>query len=233
MMKPMKKPLLLAVLGAAAISNAQARRGVSSSLYAPRRRGGYNYHSRHRPSAIDLVSDMFSIPFYTANTNTLFRQHFDQLARLEQNSAPRYSISQSDDGKTIELAMELPGVPAKDLSIEVEEGKVLRIQGTRTLRENGSVIKSEFEQSFQLEDVDVENISVSLDSGILTITAPKKEPVVKRIPLQIKEEEQTSDLTIESKNEIDAEDNEPLDGAVGENDDFEITEDEPEADVLD
>jgi HSP20 family molecular chaperone IbpA len=126
------------------------------------------------------------------NTNTLFRQQQDQLARLEQNSAPRYSISELDGGKSFELSMEVPGVAASDLTVEVENDNLLHIRGTRTIRESGSISKSEFDQSFQLEDIDVKGIAVSLSNGILTVIAPKKEPVVRRIPLKIEESSRTS-----------------------------------------
>lgn len=198
-MKSMKSPLVIIALAAAMNSAVEARHG-HGTLAAPRRHhGGYDYHRRHRPSAIDLVSDIFSVPFYSSNS--LFRQQQDQLALLERTTAPRYSITQSDDGKIVELAMEVPGVPAKDLTVEVENGNVLRIRGSRTIRESGSLTKTEFDQSFQLDEhIDVENISVSLSSGILSITAPKKEPVVKRIQLKIAETESIDDCAVESAN---------------------------------
>ncbi len=234
-MKSKKNSILLPFCAAIIlIAGADARHGghaSSGSLYRPHRRS-YDYHRRCRPNAIDLVSDMFSVPFYTSNS--LFRQQQDQLARLEQNSAPRYSISQSEDGKLVELAMELPGVPAKDLSVEVEHRNVLRIRGSRTIRESGSVTKTEFDQSFQLDDdIDVENISVSLSSGILTITAPKKEPERKRIHLKIEERDSLLEkMNDESagEHEIIVSDQEAATGSeltfeTGNEQDFVITED--------
>jgi len=223
-MKSVKTPLIVAAVVATMASAADARHG---SLYAARSRHGYDYHRRHRPNAIDLVSDMFSIPFYS--TNSLFRQQQDQLARLEQNTAPRYSISQSEDGKFVELAMEVPGVPADELSVEVENGDILRIRGSRTIRESGSVSKTEFDQSFQLDkDIDVENISVSLSSGILTVVAPKKEHVVKRISLKIAETDPIKadpDAMEETREMTGTSDEEKIVESKGE-EDFVITEDD-------
>jgi HSP20 family molecular chaperone IbpA len=164
-----------------------ARRSCDGSLLS--QRGYHDNPHRHRPSTIDLVSDLFSVPFY--HTNTLFRQQQDQLARLEQNSAPRYSISMSDDGLSVELSIEVPGVAASDLTVEVENGSLLHVHGTRTIRESGSISKTEFDQSFQLGDVDVDSIDVSLSDGILTVIAPKKKPIVRRIPFKIHEHRNT------------------------------------------
>lgn len=191
-MNSMKIPIILAgIIVANITASAEARPG-HGCLYAPRRQNAYDYHRRHRPNAIDLVSDMFSVPFYT--TNSLFRQQQDQLARSEQNTAPRYSISQSEDGKVVELAMEVPGVSAKDLSVEVGSGNILCVRGSRTIRDSGSMTKAKFDLSFQLDnDIDVENISVSLSSGILSVTAPRKENVVKRIQLSISEDERRNE----------------------------------------
>mmetsp|Transcript_93025 Transcript_93025/g.260091 ORF Transcript_93025/g.260091 Transcript_93025/m.260091 type:complete len:237 (+) Transcript_93025:51-761(+) len=232
-MKSMKVLLLLAALAASLSPGTEARACGRSNLCGPHRRS-YDYHRRHHPNAFDLVSDMFSVPFYS--TNSLFRQQQDRLARLEQNSTPRYSISQSEDGKIVELAMEVPGVPAKDLSVEVEHGNTLRVKGSRTIRESESFMKTEFDQSFQLDqDIDVENISVSLSSGILTVSAPKKEATVKRIELKITETDLVREEGSRAEEEVEVEKEENDDhktvpeanirGEAGE-EDFVITEDE-------
>lgn len=200
-MKSNQFPLIFsAIVAAPLISGIDARGSSSRSVYTPHRRS-YDYHRRNRPYAFDLVTDMFSLPLYS--TNSLFRQQHDQLARMEQNSAPRYSISHSEDGALVELAMEVPGVPAKDLSVEVENGNILRIKGSRTIREYGSLTKTEFDQSFQLDqDIDVENIAVSLSSGILTVAAPKKEAAMKRIQFKIMESEDPVQETSNNELEI-------------------------------
>ena len=183
-MKALPTKFVLGSLLLTSIASAEARGQCGGRSYGPHC-GRYDYHRRHRSNSFDLVSDMFSIPFYT--TNSLFRQQRDQLARLEQNLAPRYSISESEDGKLVELIMEVPGVPASDLHVEIENTNVLRVRGSRTIRENGAMSKSEFDQSFQLnDDIDVENISVTLASGILSVVAPK---VPKRRSIRLKIEE--------------------------------------------
>jgi HSP20 family molecular chaperone IbpA len=195
MMTKMKASVLLLTM-AVALGTTEARRGsswggcsgTSRSLCSPLRH--YDYH--RRPSnAIDLVSEIFNMPLYT---NSLLRQYEGQLARME-NSGPRYAISESDSGNLVELSMEVPGIAAKDMMVEIENGNVLRVKGSRTIRERGSLVQSEFDQSFQLDkDIDIENIAVSLSSGILKVSAPKRERVTKKIPLTIQEDAESEDF---------------------------------------
>ena len=101
-------------------------------------------------------------------------------------STPRYDVSYDNDAGIVELNMELPGVLAKDLVVELENDRMLRIKGSRKYK-NG---ESEFDQVFQLDDdVDPERITVNLSAGILTVRASKKERLVKRIEVTTAEDE--------------------------------------------
>lgn len=146
--------------------------GRGHSLMFPRR--AYNYH-RRSPS-MDLISDMFSMPVYF---NSLFQQ---QQASHQVQSDPMYHVKELPNGE-IELTMDVPGVAASDLNVElVEDGTMLRVSGSR--RRHGSV--TEFEQLFHLnKDVDADNLSVRLQDGVLRVTAAKKEKVVKKIPIVV------------------------------------------------
>jgi HSP20 family molecular chaperone IbpA len=193
----MKAPVLMfAVLAALGMTKKKTEaHGCAGSCWGgcrssqecalPRRHHDYDYLRRRR-DAIDLASDIFSMPLYT---NILFRQ--DQLARMDC-LAPRYAIDETEDGMMVELTMQVPGVAAKDMTVEVVDGNVLWVRGSQTIRGNGSLMmQSEFDQSFQLDkDIDVENISVTLSSGILRVSAPKKARVTKNIPIEIHEEEE-------------------------------------------
>lgn len=77
---------------------------------------------------------------------------------------------------------DVPGVPAKDIEINVENG-MLEISGERKLEqqiEERGVRRFErvfgkFYRSFRLpETADVENIKAKIDHGVLTIIVPKK-----------------------------------------------------------
>jgi HSP20 family protein len=192
-MNKLKAPIILlalvATLGMTDV-DAHGHRGSwggCGSLRSPPRR--YNYNRRPR-DAIDLVSEGLSTPFYS-NVNSLFRQ-------LSGQSGPRYSIEETED--SIELSMEVPGVAAKDLTVEVVDDTVLRIRGSRSVRESGSYTQSEFDQSFQLDDtdMDVDNIQVTLSNGILKIVAPKKVAKVtsKSIPITVEDGEESEQLTV-------------------------------------
>lgn len=163
----------------------------------PRRSRDGEYHRRHhkgRSSLTDLVSDLFSISVYDdnpkqQNTNSLMRQSKAHLNRMERSS-PHYDIDELDD--RYELTMEVPGMDASDLSVELEENDLLRISGTRRRASpNGEQIEMKFDQTFSLEDVDTDNLKVTLSNGLLRISAPKKVTQVTR--LTIEQEEPTED----------------------------------------
>ena len=97
------------------------------------------------------------------------------LKQQNNNAAPRYGITQDD--KQIQLALEVPaGATANDISLSLEENdRVLKISCKATQEDNGIAVQSSFNRSFTLgRNVDTDNISASLDNGVLTITAPKK-----------------------------------------------------------
>jgi HSP20 family molecular chaperone IbpA len=171
---------LLCLVATFLASPVQAGAG-SHSLVFPR---SYNYHRR----PMDLMSDMFSIPMY----NSLFRQQ-EQLSRLKQalmDEGPTYHVQELSSGE-IELTMDVPGVAAKDLTVELlEDGTILRVSGSRR-HHHGSV--TEFAQLFRIDkDVDAESLVVRLSSGVLRISASKKEKVIKK--LQIVEDEPKQDI---------------------------------------
>jgi HSP20 family molecular chaperone IbpA len=140
--------------------------------------------NRPAQDPFDLVSDIcFSVPVYV---NSLMRQQEAQLSRrspsYSHSMTPSYAVSEDPETGMIELTMEIPGVSANDISVELEDNKLVRVKSSRTLKQHGSLAEYAFDQVFQLdEDVDPERLKVSLSSGILRITAPKKEKIVKRL----------------------------------------------------
>ena len=151
--------------------------GRGDTLMFPRR--SYNYN-RRAPS-IDLMSDMFSLPVYF---NSLFHQQQEELSHRAQSTRTCH-VQELPSGE-IELTMDVPGVAAADLNVELlEDGTVLRVSGSRHYHDS----VTEFEQLFRLnKDVDANNLSVRLSDGVLRVTAPKKEKVIKKLPIVVEDE---------------------------------------------
>ncbi len=93
---------------------------------------------------------------------------------------PAVDIEETPEAYVIHA--DVPGVPAKDIEINVENG-LLEISGERKLEkevEERGVRRFErvfgkFYRSFRLpETADVENIKAKTDHGVLTIVVPKK-----------------------------------------------------------
>ena len=164
------------------------------SLLAPR---AYQYSRPRDP--FDLVSEFFQTPFYS-NMNSLFKQQQQQqqqavVDRMAHFTSPRYAVSETDG--VVQLEVELPGVHAKDLSVELEDGHHLRIQGSR--RMDGLSSESSFDLSFALADgVDPDQLTVKLSAGILRVQVPKKEKDVKKIEITTDDTENDEMLQIKA-----------------------------------
>merc|ERR1712038_773543 len=138
---------------------------------------------------INLMAEIFSVP---VTFNSLMRQqhrHFSEMQRSE----PRYEIS--NDETQFQILLDLPGVQAEDVSLELKDGGSLQISASRNTRQQGRMSSYNFAQTFTLDEsvVDVENISATLSQGVLTISAPKldksaRQDEVTKIPVMKKED---------------------------------------------
>jgi len=166
--------------------------GRGHALMFPRR--AYNYH-RRSPS-MDLISDMFSMPVYF---NSLFQQQEEDHRHLQSDLS--YHVQELPNG-VIELTMDVPGIAAADLNVElVEDGTMLRVSGSRRRHE----LVTEFDQLFRLDkDVDADNLSVRLSDGVLRVTAPKKEKVVKKLPIVVEDGHEVVEAQVISDTEDDS-----------------------------
>lgn len=90
----------------------------------------------------------------------------------EFTMTPSYTINDDDDA--FQVAIELPGVKIADIDIDVDmELQILTISGER--QTIGSDARIKFSKTFGLEPtVRVDDISASLSSGILLVSAPKE-----------------------------------------------------------
>lgn len=88
------------------------------------------------------------------------------------------------------LTAEVPGLRREDIEIEVHEGRLM-VSGTRRERNVGCEQyqrmergHGSFSRTFHLPvPVDSDRIAADLRDGVLTITCPKAEPEVRRIPV--------------------------------------------------
>jgi len=186
--------LMLVVLASAPHSVSAHRRFGScdySSCY-PRRydyhrsncspRRSYHYRPRYN-TAMDILDDLI-----LTTTNTLARQRHrsrrDATVSKEKKSSRYYSI-EDFGSRGLELTIEVPGLSARDLDLEIIErdgnsnsNSILVVRGnpvTRHGKYSTVVTKSGFSQSFELSDdsIDLEGIRAHVSSGILRITLPR------------------------------------------------------------
>lgn len=117
-----------------------------------------------------------------------FDSLFGNIKQEANNSAlsPRAYSKESTEAYTLEL--ELPGVPEKDIEVEIKD-QVLSIKAAvKAVDDDGNeVVKRSYQRSFELpEDVDNENAEAKSENGILTISLPRHEKVEKVTKLTVK-----------------------------------------------
>ena len=95
--------------------------------------------------------------------------------------APKTDISETDKG--FEIALEVPGIDSKELSLEVKDN-ILTVSGERKFEEKEegkNFVKVErshgkFSRAFRLPDgTDEKRITADCKNGVLTVTVPKSE----------------------------------------------------------
>ena len=118
---------------------------------------------------------------------------FDHFFRNQQTASaspfklvPPANVTESETGYL--LVMELPGVSADDVSIEMKENRLV-ISGTKTVAEAGEnerLAKSErrggeFSRKFEFaSQVDADEITAEFKDGLLSLELPKSEKVLPR-----------------------------------------------------
>lgn len=179
--------------------------------------GPFQSYRRQRDTAMDLVSKNFLTPLCgTDFGNSLFRHHRSSRRGFE---APDFDIPYSieDFGDSgIELLMELPGVDANDVSVELQKDtNILVISASRRQSANDGSFTSQMEisRSFQMaNNIDVDGIQAALSAGILTVSLPLKVPTEHgrtSIPIRVLEHEEKNETdeekTVELSNDSDLE----------------------------
>lgn len=94
-----------------------------------------------------------------------------------------------EDAQNIYFDFEIPGVKKEDVAIKINDDKVLSLTARRYFRnqeiENEEEIKfHEYKRSFQLEgEYHEDQISATLNNGILSVRLPKRVPIEKHIEI--------------------------------------------------
>lgn len=155
--------------------------------------GSRHHYTNLNP--MNLMAEIFSVPI---TFNTLLRQqhrHFSEMQHLE----PRYEVF--NDEKQFQVTLDLPGVQAEDIVLELKEDGSLQIIASRNTRQHGQTSSYAFTQSISLDKsvIDVENITAKLSQGVLTISAPKldeskRQKLVRKIPVMTKGVEETKSI---------------------------------------
>lgn len=138
----------------------------------------------------NIVKQDKGFPTFKNLIETFFENEFPAFGtsfnRFIGSTIPSANIKESEKDFQIELGV--PGLKKEDLKIEVEDD-VLFISSEKTegkTEEKDNCIRKEFNyssfsRSFTLPDiVDSENITAEYKDGILNITIPKKESVIKK-----------------------------------------------------
>ena len=87
---------------------------------------------------------------------------------------PRADYYEVENGFLLEV--EIPGVKKEDLDLQLEKN-ILTVKATRQRKDE----KFTYERSFRLaEDIDTDNIKVSLENGVLGIALSKKQQAAPR-----------------------------------------------------
>jgi len=131
--------------------------------------------------------DEFLTPFHRIFDELMSKQfpNFQEEVGVSFNkgSYPKVNVYEYDD--KLGIVAEIPGLDKKNVSVEVEED-VLTISGDKHgFEDDGAkcitreLKHSSFKRSFNLgEHLDGDGVSASFKDGMLSISIPKKEPVV-------------------------------------------------------
>lgn len=115
------------------------------------------------------------LSFHNSTFDDLFRSFFrtSSMARPEYQD---YRMVEHDD--SYELMFDIPGADKENVAVDVTKNNVLQIRVSNETSQDEDSVKSYSvtEKSWNLSlgrDVDTENITGSLERGVLTMTIPK------------------------------------------------------------
>ena len=123
-------------------------------------------------------------PFFAASIPSLENNETDRNCSLDKYS-PSCCIKDNED--KYEIAIDVPGIKANDIKVQVEQGgRILRLSGERKSRHDNTVTEYTFERQFTLSnDIDASKVEANINDGVLVVTLLKDEArhVVKSVPV--------------------------------------------------
>lgn len=106
-----------------------------------------------------------------------------------EKGGPQFKLVNKPD-KYI-LKAEIPGYTQDDIKVEISDG-VITVSGNNEAQQDKDGVFSSsisrFKHSYRVpEDIDYENITADLKSGILAINIPRKQKEIKKIEIKVTE----------------------------------------------
>jgi HSP20 family molecular chaperone IbpA len=96
-----------------------------------------------------------------------------RINTCRSNTAPGNQVRINESENRVQLSLDLPGVKASDLRVNVDN-QVLTISGNRTFARGNQTSSVGFSRQFALDvTVDTSNLTANLADGVLTVSAPK------------------------------------------------------------
>ncbi|MDD3401293.1 MAG: Hsp20/alpha crystallin family protein [Eubacteriales bacterium] len=127
---------------------------------------------------------------YTRRHQTAPYDPFAEMDRLERaffgdSTLNGFLTDIQDEGDHYLLEAELPGFKKEDIKIDLD-GDCMTISATRQSKseeKKKGMLRQErsygsFRRSFDVSDIDADNIGAAYEDGVLKLTLPKKQPQV-------------------------------------------------------
>ena len=138
---------------------------------------------------LNLNDEFFSSPFMFDSSLMAMKKEMDRQRDLLLGSMseprrgglrlgdkmfePPYRLKEDDDRITVTVSV--PDIPLSDIDIEILDGRVMHISGTKKVEKGGSVSVTSFDKRFALgKNLDQDRISAKLKKGELTVETPKQ-----------------------------------------------------------
>ena len=152
---------------------------ISSALGGGRRSNIFD------PFSLDIWDPFEGFPFSSVLANVPSNTAAFVNTRIDWKETPQAHIFKAD----------LPGLKKEEVKVEVEEGRVLKINGERNREQEEKNDKwhrlerssGKFLRRFRLpENAKMDEVKAAMENGVLTVTVPKevvKKPEVKGIKI--------------------------------------------------